>query len=227
MSNLKGSDPGVEVPLGVLEGGFQGPGPAPAVKVGDGGGGNVLSQKGSIEVSVIVPAYRDWEALPRCLESLRYQTGDIPVEVIVVASGADGSEAALRRRFPEVRILAFPERKFIGVARNIGAEHARGGILLFMDADCTLAPDAVARAVETHRRYPNPLIGCVFGNGALNDYPSWGYYFSCFAPWMPRRDIDPVAISDLAGGGMSIKRWAFKRYGPFWDRPFAEDTILS
>lgn len=186
-----------------------------------------MSHEGCIEVSVIIPAYRDWEVLPRCLESLQRQTGDVSFEIIVVVSGADGTEATLRRRFPDVRILAFTERKFIGAARNIGAKHARGGIFLFMDADCTLAPEGLARTFEIHRRYPNPLVGCAFGNGASNDYPSWGYYFSSLAPWMPRQDLEPMAISDVAGGGMSIKRWAFERYGPFWDEPFAEDTILS
>jgi len=189
--------------------------------------GTSRREKPSPAVSVIIPAYQAWEALPRCLAALERQEGWIAFEAIVVASGADGSEAALRQRFPGVQILALPERKTPGAARNIGAGRARGDILLFIDADCALAPDGVRRALETHRRFEQPLVGGAIEPGKAQSYAAWGQYFSSLTPWMPGRGSEPAPITDVAAGCCSIKRRAFERLGPFSEDRFCEDTLLS
>jgi GT2 family glycosyltransferase len=180
----------------------------------------------TIELSIIIPAYRAWDTLPRCLDSLEQQRG-VSFEAIVVVSGTDGTESSLRRQFPSVLILAFPDRKAPGVARNIGASQARGGILLFMDADCVLAPDGVRRTLETHRRHGHPLIGGAIGQDESSSHAAWGQYFSSLTAWMPRREQTPVPVADVATGCCSIKRWAFERFGPFSEDRFCEDTLLS
>jgi hypothetical protein len=50
----------------------------------------------------------------------------------------------------------------VSVARNLGAAHARGDVLFFLDSDVALAPDAVAQAVALLRS--DPRIGAVCGN---------------------------------------------------------------
>ncbi|MGZ8243690.1 glycosyltransferase family 2 protein [Methylomagnum sp.] len=180
----------------------------------------------SIEVSVIIPAYRDWAALPRCLEALERQAGGIAFETIVVASGSEAGESPLAAGFPSTRFLLFAERKFPGVARNLGAREARGDILLFVDADCELAPDGLTRVVESHRRYAAPLIGGAIDQAEPANGAAWGYHFASFAPWLPRRSEQPIPVADLATPCCSVKRWAFERFGPFSESRYCEDTLL-
>ena len=78
----------------------------------------------SPEVSVIIPAYRSWDALPRYLAVLERQEGGILFEIIVVASGIADKTPPLAGRFPTVRFLVFAERKFPGMARNLSASQA-------------------------------------------------------------------------------------------------------
>jgi glycosyltransferase involved in cell wall biosynthesis len=65
---------------------------------------------------------------------------------------------------PDVRIIATGSRSGPAVARNAAAEIARGGIVLFVDADVELAPDALERVLAAFGSDPD-LVG-VFGNSA-------------------------------------------------------------
>ncbi|MGR8980718.1 MAG: glycosyltransferase family 2 protein [Gammaproteobacteria bacterium] len=182
----------------------------------------------SVDVSVIIPSYRDWNLLPHCLESLAKQQTDIVFETIVVASGeVGGAPPLMMEHFPWVRFVLVPERKFPGAARSFGAGEARGDILLFIDADCTLAPDGLQQVVESHSRHAAPLIGGTIAQSEIANAVAWGYYFSSFSAWIPRRSDMPVRVADLATPCYSMKRWAFELYGPFPALRYCEDTLLS
>ena len=95
----------------------------------------------TLQVSVIIPHYRQKDALRQCLESLDAQSlAKDSYEVIVVdnASGLDLSD--LERAFPNMRFLTENE-KGAACARNRGMAAARGEVFAFIDADCIAAPD--------------------------------------------------------------------------------------
>ncbi|MCX4473207.1 glycosyltransferase [Micromonospora sp. NBC_01655] len=112
-------------------------------------------------VSVIVPNYNYARTLRLCLAALAGQTHH-PLEVIVVDDGSTDDSVAVARSFPEVRLLHTPVNSGPSVARNIGADAATGEILVFVDSDVALAPDAVATAVAILRDEPG--VGAVCGN---------------------------------------------------------------
>src|ERR1051325_3213870 len=86
-------------------------------------------------LSVVIASYNSRRTIARCLESLEAQTyGDF--EIVVVDSSSDGAARAVEERFPDVRLVTFPTRKFPGDARNAGVRAARGEIIAFIDADC-------------------------------------------------------------------------------------------
>jgi glycosyltransferase involved in cell wall biosynthesis len=98
-------------------------------------------------ISVVVPAYRAEDTIDRCLEALARQT--VPresYEVIVVDDGStDGTHARVRAH-AGVRLLT-QAHAGPAAARNLGAAHARGEMVLFTDADCEPTPDWIARMV--------------------------------------------------------------------------------
>lgn len=91
-------------------------------------------------ISVIVPAHNEEKYLGETLHALQQQTYRY-FEVIVVANGCQDRTVDLARRNCD-RVIELPERG-LGKARNTGAAKARGGLLLFLDADTRLAPDAL------------------------------------------------------------------------------------
>lgn len=99
-------------------------------------------------VSVVVPHYNCQEYLPKCLASLAKQTYSC-IEVIVVDDGS--KERAKARKIvesfqPMISALQFVQlKKNSGapVARNTGAELARGEYIYFCDSDIELYPESL------------------------------------------------------------------------------------
>jgi peptidoglycan-N-acetylglucosamine deacetylase len=101
-------------------------------------------------ISVIIPAHNEEEFLPATLDALRRQKYR-PFETIVVTNGCtDRTAEAVRGKCDQLYEL---EERGLGPARNLGAQKARGNLLLFLDADTILEPDAlqiIARKFKRH-----------------------------------------------------------------------------
>lgn len=115
------------------------------------------SDPSGIDVSVILPAHNEELFVGAALGSILGQTWPLGrIEAIVVANGSTDRTNQVVRAFAEahpelsVGLVDDPER---GIARskNRGAHVARGGILLFFDADSRMATDLVGRVVERAR----------------------------------------------------------------------------
>ncbi len=105
-------------------------------------------------VSVIVPARNEEASLPHLLASLAAQT--VPaMEVIVVDDHSEDATAALAAA-AGVTVLDAPPLaegwRGKPAACAAGSELATGELLVFLDADVTLTPGALAAVVDEHRR---------------------------------------------------------------------------
>jgi glycosyltransferase involved in cell wall biosynthesis len=98
-----------------------------------------------MRVSVIVPAHNSQATIDRCLSALDRQACGAHYEVLLVDDGSTDSTRA-RARAHKVRVLKQPHAG-PAAARNLGAQHARGEILLFTDADCEPAPDWIEQMI--------------------------------------------------------------------------------
>ena len=101
----------------------------------------------SIRCTVIVPTYRRAAALRGCLEALRAQSLDArDFEVILVDDGGDQPLDGLVRVFARSLQLTLLRQENTGpaAARNLGAHHARGDRLAFVDDDCRPEPEWLA-----------------------------------------------------------------------------------
>ncbi len=87
-----------------------------------------------IRASVIVPCYNDADTVDRCLRALTRQTCR-DFEILLVDDGSTDGAASIAEQFGSVRVIRTPHAG-AAAARNCGARQARGGILLFTDADC-------------------------------------------------------------------------------------------
>lgn len=101
-------------------------------------------------VSIVVNNYNYERYLGQAIDSALAQTYP-RVEVIVVDDGSsDGSRGVVEGYGPRVAAIAKPNGGQ-GSALNAGFAASRGQIVLFLDADDVLLPDAVARVVEAWR----------------------------------------------------------------------------
>lgn len=107
-------------------------------------------------VSVVIPTYQRKATLLACLDALAGQTvGADALEAIVVDDGgSDGTGAALAARTWPFPLHALRQRNAgPAAARNRGLARARAPMVLFLNDDTLLAPDAVARHLEVHEAH--------------------------------------------------------------------------
>ena len=103
-----------------------------------------------IKVSVIIPVYNEEKEITDCLKSLAKQTIK-DVEIIVVDDGSSDSSvrtvANLKSQISNLKIFA-QDHAGPAMARNLGAKHARGETLVFVDADMTFDKNFLKELVK-------------------------------------------------------------------------------
>lgn len=89
-----------------------------------------------IKYSVIIPYHSNKNLLSACLTSLDNTLDSSDSEIIIVDNNESGSQMISKEELPQqTRIIYRAENLMYPRAVNLGAEHARGEILLLCDAD--------------------------------------------------------------------------------------------
>jgi glycosyltransferase involved in cell wall biosynthesis len=108
-------------------------------------------------ISVVIPTYNHADALPALLESIATQTYR-DIEVIVVDDGSDDDPCAVANRmknsFPFSLVCVKQVNKGAPVARNRGAEIAKGKYFIFTDADIVFTKDAFYKLMKALEENP-------------------------------------------------------------------------
>ncbi|GAH56283.1 unnamed protein product [marine sediment metagenome] len=87
------------------------------------------------EVSIIIPAYNAEKTIKECLSSFTNQSmSRNKYEIIVVDDGSTDRTCEIAKKY-KVNIIS-QKNSGPAVARNRGAQEARGNILIFTDSDC-------------------------------------------------------------------------------------------
>jgi GT2 family glycosyltransferase len=162
-------------------------------------------------ISVIIPVHNGGDGFRTCLESLK-KTDPPPLEIIVVADG-DRSGSRLLAEEWGARVLTNTTPKGPGAARNLGARHAAGNILFFVDADVAVAPDAVGRIKTAFEK--DPALAALFGS--YDDAPSQpnflSQYKNLFHHWVHQTAKQKASTFWSACG--AIRRDTFVEIGGF------------
>ncbi len=122
-----------------------------------------------VDASVIVPTHNAAATIDEQLRALLAQRTERSFEVLVVDDASTDATAALLAGWSavdeRVRVLQAPA---VGsyAARNVGAEAARGDLLLFCDADDVVCERWVDAMVDGLQRWP--LVGGPLDLGLLN-----------------------------------------------------------
>ncbi len=99
-----------------------------------------------VQVSVILPAYNEAEALPQVLQGV-FEIADKDYEVLVVDDGSTDNTQAAVAAFP-CRLIQHAANQGKGAAIQTGIAHARGQFLIIMDADATYPAAAIPQIVQ-------------------------------------------------------------------------------
>ncbi len=116
-----------------------------------------------VPFSVVIPAYNEARRIRRVIEVVRRAAG--VAEVIVVDDGSADHTARIAQG-SGARVVKLPENRGKGAAMLAGAQEARTGVVLFVDADLLgLTPAHVLALVEPVAAGEADMTMGVFGAG--------------------------------------------------------------
>lgn len=121
-----------------------------------------------IDASIIIPVYMRTEWLPKCLEMACSQDFAGTYEVIVADDGSPNSSVfkTLTGSFPGVKYIR-NEHGGPAATRNVGAKHARGRFICFLDDDSIAERSWLSEIIEPFGR--SDAAGLVNGRTLSHD----------------------------------------------------------
>ncbi|MBZ5645595.1 MAG: glycosyltransferase [Acidobacteriia bacterium] len=178
-------------------------------------------------MSVIVPVHNGRMQLSRCLEGLQ-QSSYRDFELLVVDDCSTDNTPEIVERYG-VRYLRTPSNMGPGGARNLGVEQAAADIVVFVDADVVVAPDALQRIYDDFAR--DPELAAVFGS--YDDAPAWPDFVSQYKNLSHHyyHQIASEQAETFWAGCGAVRKHIFQQFGGFnakkYRRPSVEDIELG
>lgn len=181
-------------------------------------------------ISVCIANYNGIGVIDACIDSVRTQTVNARVEIIVHddASG-DGSAAHLRTHHPDVRLIESPVNAGFCIANNRMAAVASGDYLLLLNNDATLLPGALNVLLSEARCLCKPAIlglpQYAADSGKLLDI---GCRLDPFFNPVPNLDPALGEVGMVMGACLWIDHALWKELGGFpeWFGSIGEDLFL-
>ena len=189
-------------------------------------------------VSIIIVNYKGGDYLGKCLSSILRQAY-LDYEVLVVDNASlDGSIEYVEREFPEVRVVKNEINWGFGYANNLGAKHATGDYLVFLNPDTTVREDWLGELVEALQNSPatglaTPKILLQKEPNKINTCGNEMHYTGltlCRGIGEPASSFSEVEeVNAISGAAFVIKRYIFEEIGGFDESFFTyvEDADLS
>lgn len=99
-------------------------------------------------VSIIIPAYHDWQRLSLCLDALSKQTFPKEMFEVIIVNNDPNDNVPLNFSLPDGYKIIVEEKSGSYAARNTGLKVAKGEIIGFTDSDCIPDKDWIKNAVN-------------------------------------------------------------------------------
>lgn len=178
-------------------------------------------------ISVIIPTYNEKEDLEKCIESLGFQTHN-DFEIIVVDDGStDNTSRIVRNIKSQISNIKFFEQEHqgAGAARDLGAKHAKGNILVFVDADMTFDKDFIKKLVDPIEK------GSVKGTFSKEEFVSnwdndWARCWNINEGWEDKRR-HPKNYPESQHVFRAILKSEFEKVNGFTPGGYDDDWSLS
>ncbi|NWF94045.1 MAG: glycosyltransferase family 2 protein [Syntrophaceae bacterium] len=182
-------------------------------------------------LSVIIVNWNTKEFLLQCLESVHQSVREKGMEVFVVDNGStDGSVAAVRERFPEVKLIE--NRTNLGFARanNQALRLSKGRYVLLLNPDAKVKPGAIDRLTSFMDAHPE--AGAAGGQllnpdgskqNSIANFPSLAtellnksllrWLFPSKYPGKEQDYTEPIEVDSVIGACMMVRRDTMEQVG--------------
>jgi hypothetical protein len=191
-------------------------------------------------ISVIIVNFNGGPFLTECVCSVLASTVPVAVYVVDNASGDDSllTLTSTIKRDERVQIIQNPKNLGFARAANLALPYTTGHYLLFLNPDCLIYPDTLARFVSVMDKYPQAgMAGALVRNpdgseqaGCRRSVPTpWrtlvrvfhldklfphSKYVQNFVLTQKPLPDKPIEIEGISGACMFVRRTALEMVGP-------------
>ena len=121
-----------------------------------------------MQVSIIIVNYNTKHLTADCIDSIIAKTSEVEYEIILVDNASsDGSQAKFSSD-GRILFLEAGDNLGFGKANNLGAQHAKGDYIFFLNSDTLLLNNAIYemwRYCEEHKEDNIGGLGCILCDG--------------------------------------------------------------
>lgn len=192
---------------------------------------------GSVKISIVIPVYNVAEYLPACLHSCLEQTL-FDIEIICVNDGSTDSSLDILKEFADhdyrIRIID-KANGGLSSARNAGIQVATGNMIMFLDSDDYLSPNACERVWREVLENGADIV--IYGTEIFPAKPTaskWHYHVLHVGTRLYNEADIMAALFSEPGAKPFVWRQAYARrlfdtYGVFFDETvrYGEDIVFQ
>jgi GT2 family glycosyltransferase len=184
-----------------------------------------------MDLSIIIVNWNTRDLLCQCLDSIARRVKGIEMEILVVDNGStDGSVAAVREKFPGVRLIENPINMGFARANNQAISLSSGEYLLLLNPDTQVRGGAIEKMVAFMNNQPKTgIAGAQLLNpdgtkqNCIANFPSLAtellnksllrWLFPEKFPGKETDYADPVEVDSVIGACMLVRREAVEQVG--------------
>jgi glycosyltransferase involved in cell wall biosynthesis len=172
-------------------------------------------------LSVIIPVYNGSRFIKDCLQAVKAAADD-ETEIILVNDGSTDDTEKLARNLCNT-VISLQKSSGSATARNIGVSQSNGELILFVDVDVIIQPDAIQNLRSIFSQ--NPDISAVFGS--YDAMPGETDFFSQYRNLMHHffHQTGSQEAETFWSGFGAIRRQAFLQVGGFNGRKYKVPAI--
>ncbi|MFQ5963171.1 MAG: glycosyltransferase [Candidatus Scalinduaceae bacterium] len=172
-------------------------------------------------VSVIIPIHNGGKHIEKFLDALI--TSSYPSFEIIMVDDCSTDNSVEIARQKGITILQLSRQSGPAFARNFGAKHARGEILLFIDSDVAVRRETISSVVVNFQH--NSDIVAVFGS--YDDDPAEGNFISQYKNLFHHfhHQYSNTEASTFWSGCGAIRKNVFEEIGGFNQKRYTKASI--
>jgi glycosyltransferase involved in cell wall biosynthesis len=176
---------------------------------------------GKPDISIIIPTFNSAKTISKSIQSVLESDYKGKYEIIVVDDGSTDNTLNLCKEYSHtVLTILTQNNKGAASARNLGANQAKGDILLFLDSDVILEKETLSKFHNEINKPGISYVGARYSitpanNKLIHKYKALhDYYFFYYKSFI--ENPDEISFKMITNGGVeAYKSSIFKKMGGF------------
>ncbi len=174
----------------------------------------------NVKISIVIPAHGKENYIQKCLQAIQEQQIK-NFECIVVLDGKNPNLKSIIESYP-FRLIELEKNQGPAVARNTGARNANGEIVLFLDSDMILFPNATKIIQEKFEDKNIHVIQGMYHDSPAN--PNFTTKFMALKKWIEYKPNGTKTITHIGSEIVAMRKTVFEEFEGF-DEKFKKPTV--